>query len=117
MYKRSAHRIGIQPSGKQIEARAGETVLAAALRQGVILPYSCKNGTCASCKCRLREGEVHYPFTPPTALEPADLAEGNILACQAVAEDDISIDAREIEQVADIPGALLPARVDSIDEL
>ena len=117
MYKRSAHRIGIQPSGKQIEARAGETVLAAALRQGVILPYSCKNGTCASCKCRLREGEVHYPFNPPTALEPADLAEGNILACQAVAEDDISIDAREIEQVADIPVRLLPARVDSIDEL
>ena len=43
-------------SGKTFRVREGENVLAAALRQGVMLPYSCKNGTCGSCKGLLQEG-------------------------------------------------------------
>jgi len=104
-------------TGRTFQARPDETVLAAALRQGIMLPYSCRNGTCASCKCRLVSGSVQYPFNPPAALEEADLAEGAILACQAVATDDLEIQAPEIEQVADIPVRTLPARVEQIDEL
>lgn len=89
-------------------------MLAAALRQGIVLPYSCKNGTCASCKCRLLEGRIEYPFNPPTALEEADFSDGNALSCQAVPAGDLLIQAREIEQVADIPVRLLPARVESL---
>ncbi len=111
------NRIINRASGHEFRARPDETVLAAALRQGVMLPYSCRNGTCASCKCRLVEGEVHYPYNPPAALDVEDLAEGRILACQAVATGDLEIEAVEIEQVADIPVRLLPARVEAIDEL
>ena len=111
------NRIINRASGHEFRARPDETVLAAALRQGVMLPYSCRNGTCASCKCRLVTGEVRYPFNPPTALDTEDLADGRMLACQAVSDGDIEIEAIEIEQVADIPVRLLPARVESIDEL
>jgi CDP-4-dehydro-6-deoxyglucose reductase, E3 len=107
--------IQIATSGREFNARAGETILTAALRQGIVLPYSCKNGTCASCKCRLLEGKVGYPFNPPAALNQSDLAEGNILACQAVADGDVTIEAREITQVAEIPVRLLPARVECLD--
>ncbi|AKS41038.1 CDP-6-deoxy-delta-3,4-glucoseen reductase [Wenzhouxiangella marina] len=110
-----AHRITLAASGRQFQARAGETLLSAALRQGVVLPYSCKNGTCASCRCRLEEGTVSYPHNPPTALEFEDLGAGFGLTCQAVAESDLVIDVREIEQVADIPVRLLPARVESME--
>ncbi|MDT8439143.1 MAG: FAD-binding oxidoreductase [Wenzhouxiangellaceae bacterium] len=110
-------RITNLSTGHAFSARAGETVLAAALRQGIMLPYSCRNGTCASCKCRLVEGAVDYPFNPPTALEPGELADGAMLACQAVAAGEIAIEAQEIRQVADIPVRLVPARVETIDAL
>lgn len=111
------HAVTLSTSQRGFEARQGETVLAAALRQGVMLPYSCKNGTCASCKCRLVEGRVAYPFNPPLALTADDLADGQILACQAVPVDPLTLEAREIEQVADIPVRMMPSRVEAIDSL
>ena len=106
-----------QKSRHSFNAKPGETVLTAALRQGVMLPYSCKNGTCASCKCRLVEGRVQYPYNRPAALDHDDLKNGYMLACQAVAEGDVTIEATEIEQVADIAVRKLPARVEQIDAL
>ena len=108
--------ITITSSGRRFSARPGETVLNAALRHGVVLPYSCKNGTCASCKCRLVEGKVQYPYNPPSALAFEDLYGGWGLSCQAVPEGDLVIEARELEQVADIPVRKLPARVESMEK-
>lgn len=105
------YEVTIAGSGKTFRVRAGENVLAAALRQGVMLPYSCKNGTCGSCKGLLRLGEVHYPFHPPLALEEAAIAEGFALLCQAEPLTDLVVEAREIEAVRDILVRKLPARV------
>lgn len=107
--------ITIIASGRRFSARPGETVLNAALRHGVVLPYSCKNGSCASCKCRLVEGKVEYPYNPPSALAFDDLYGGWALSCQAVPEGDLVIEARELEQLAEIPVRKLPARVESLD--
>lgn len=92
-------------------------MLGAALRQGVILPYSCKNGTCASCKCALLDGEIRYPYNPPAALSTAEIRDGLGLACQAVPAGDLTIEAREIEQVAEIPVRKFPVRVEERDQL
>ena len=91
--------------------KAGESVLGAALRQGVMLPYSCKNGTCGSCKGRLDSGEVHYPFHPPLALNREEIADGFALLCQAEPVTDLEIRVREIEAVRDIQVRRMPARV------
>ena len=91
--------------------KQGESVLNAALRQGVMLPYSCKNGTCGSCKGRLESGEVHYPFHPPLALERKEIADGFALLCQAEPLTDLEIRVREIEAVRDIQVRRMPARV------
>jgi CDP-4-dehydro-6-deoxyglucose reductase len=111
-----ASQITVASSGRRFSARPGETVLSAALRHGVVLPYSCKNGTCASCKCRIVEGKVVYPYNPPSALEFNDLYAGFGLSCQAVPQGDLVIEARELEQVADIPVRKLPARVESLEK-
>lgn len=102
-------------SGRGFEARGDESILAAALRQGIVLPYSCKNGTCASCKCQLVEGEIRYPLNPPQALELEDVHSGHALSCQAVANSDLVLDARELTQVADIVVRKLPARVEHME--
>ncbi len=104
-------KVTISGSGTEFTVRQGESVLAAALRQGVMLPYSCKNGTCGSCKANVETGEVHYPFHPPLALERSDIAEGHVLLCQAEPVEDLQIRVREIEAVKDIPVRMLPARV------
>lgn len=113
---KTLHQIKIASSGHVFKARPGETVLAAALRQGIVLPYSCKNGTCASCKCQVIEGSLDYPYNPPQALDLEDLATGHGLTCQAVPKSDLVIEARELKQVADIPVRKLPARVENLHQ-
>jgi len=98
-------------SGAIFTVNEGESVLNAALRQGVMLPYSCKNGTCGSCKGQLESGEVHYPFHPPLALSREEIGEGKALLCQAEPTGDLVIRAREIEAVRDIHVRKMPARV------
>jgi len=98
-------------SGVTFTVNEGESVLSAALRQGVMLPYSCKNGTCGSCKGKLESGDVHYPFHPPLALSREEIGEGYALLCQAEPTEDLVIRAREIEAVRDINVRKMPARV------
>jgi len=98
-------------SGANFIVNQGESVLNAALRQGVMLPYSCKNGTCGSCKGTLESGEVHYPFHPPMALSREEMAQGGALLCQAEPLEDLIIRVREIEAVRDIQVRKMPARV------
>lgn len=105
------YEVTIANSGKTFTVNEGENILAAALRQGVMLPYSCKNGTCGSCKGTLVSGEVHYPFHPPQALEESDIEEGFALMCQAEPLGDLMVRVREIEAVRDIQVRMLPARV------
>lgn len=53
----------------------------AAAAQGIELPYSCKGGVCATCRCYLREGEVTMAVN--YGLEPWEVEAGFILACQS----------------------------------
>ena len=104
-------KVTLKDSTSSFEVRPGESVLNAALRQGVMLPYSCKNGTCGSCKGRLVSGEVEYPFHPPLALTPEEIDQGHALLCQAVPTGDLLVEAREIAAVRDIQVRMFPVRV------
>ncbi len=97
--------------GAVFTVNEGESILNAALRQSVMLPYSCKNGTCGSCKGILESGEVHYPFHPPLALSREEIGDGCALMCQAEPIEDLVIRIREIEAVRDIQVRKMPARV------
>jgi CDP-4-dehydro-6-deoxyglucose reductase len=43
------HDISVVPSGLRFQAGTDETLLSAAIRQGIGLPYGCKDGACGSC--------------------------------------------------------------------
>lgn len=98
-----SHLVTLQNSGKTFRVEAGETVLEAARREGLALPYSCLAGVCGSCKATLIQGECVYPRNPPSALNAAERLRHQVLLCQAVPASDLLIAAREVASVADIP--------------
>lgn len=110
-----SYRIRILPSGHEFSAEPDEPLLDAALRQGITLPYGCRNGTCAACVGKVVEGEVSYPDGQPPALSDAEAATGQALLCQARAGSDCEIEAREIDQARDIVVRTLPIRVAAIE--
>jgi CDP-4-dehydro-6-deoxyglucose reductase len=57
---RLPYQVTLKSSGKQFDASPDETILQAALRQGITLPYGCKNGACGSCKGQVAEGLVRH---------------------------------------------------------
>jgi CDP-4-dehydro-6-deoxyglucose reductase len=105
------HRITIAGRDHSFEAADGETVLEAARRAGLALPYSCLAGRCASCKATLVDGRVDYPGQPPLGLSEDERAHRQVLLCQAVAATDLVIAAREVASVADIPRRQVAAKV------
>ena len=95
-------RLHLEPSGRVLEVEPEESVLEAALRQGVPLPYGCRNGACRSCRARLLEGVVHYPDGPPKALQPSDPRDGFVLLCAAHLRAGARIEVEEIGADRDI---------------
>ena len=109
--------VTIQPSGQQFQVEDGEAVLAAALRQGLVLPYGCKNGACGTCKGRIVSGTVDYGVYQPKALPDEDKARGKALFCQAKPLSDLVIEARTIGAAKGIEVKMLPCRVQKLERL
>ena len=110
-----SRQITIRPSGHVFQAREGETVLEAALREGFMLPYGCRNGACGSCKGKVIEGTVDHGNSQDSVLPAAERARGNALFCQARAQSDLLIECREIGAVKDITVKTLPCRVQTLE--
>lgn len=88
-----SYQVTIEPTGEQIEVEEGQTILEAALRQGVWLPFACGHGTCATCKCQVLEGEVDLGAASSFALMDMERDEGKVLACCAIPQSDLVIEA------------------------
>ena len=58
------------------------TILEAALKQNLDVPYSCQGGVCSSCICRITEGSAE--MRQNSVLTDSEVAEGLVLSCQAV---------------------------------
>jgi phenol hydroxylase P5 protein len=100
------YEVTIEPTGETIEVEEGQTILAAALRQGVWLPFACGHGTCATCKCTLVDGFVEHGDASPFALMDMEREEGKFLACCATPESDLVIEA-DIDVDPDFLGYLV----------
>ncbi len=109
------HQITIRNTGHRFTANPDETVLQAALREGLILPYGCRDGACGSCKGKLIEGSIDYGKCSEKALPDAERAAGMALFCQARPLSDLVIEAREVRKAGDIHIRTLPCRVQKIE--
>lgn len=110
-----AFNVTLKQSGRQFQAEAEETLLAAALRQNVHLPYGCKNGACGSCKGQIVQGQVEQRPHAASALSNDERTRRLALLCCATAQCDLEIDVREIAGVDGVQVKKLPCRVNAIE--
>jgi CDP-4-dehydro-6-deoxyglucose reductase len=108
--------ITVQPSGRTFSAQSDETLLAAGLRQGIGMPYGCKDGACGSCKCKKISGEVTHGNHQEKALSAAEEANGFVLTCCATAHSDVVLESRQVTEEGAFPIKKMPVRVLSLEK-
>ncbi|WP_027016699.1 CDP-6-deoxy-delta-3,4-glucoseen reductase [Comamonas composti] len=107
----NSYDIAVQPSGRAFTAQAGETILAAAIRSGVGLPYGCKDGACGSCKCKKVSGEVTHAHHSDKALSADEEAAGFVLTCCATPHTPVVLESRQVTDASAYPIKKMPVRV------
>lgn len=114
-----SYQLTIEPLGATIDVEEGQTVLDAALRQGIYLPHACGHGLCGSCKVQVCDGEVDHGAANPFALMDFEREEGKTLACCCTLESDTTIEAdiddepdAEVIPVRDFAGTV--TRIDTL---
>jgi len=110
-------QITVQPSGHQFSCDDDETVLSAAMRAGVGLPYGCKNGACSSCKGKVVSGSITHRPHQRRALTEEEEAAGMSLFCCAVPQSDLVLQAREVAGSGDFPVKKMPSRVSTMEKM
>ncbi|MBL8309337.1 MAG: CDP-6-deoxy-delta-3,4-glucoseen reductase [Burkholderiales bacterium] len=110
-------QVTLQPGGHAFTCDADETILSAALRAGLLIPYGCKNGACGSCKGRVLDGTVEHGPHQSATLPPDEAAAGKALFCVAHPLGDVVVEARDVRAAGEHTVKTLPCRIESIDRV
>ncbi|RLK48211.1 CDP-4-dehydro-6-deoxyglucose reductase [Alkalispirillum mobile] len=112
-----SYKVLIERTGHEFTVEEGESILDAALHHGLILPYSCRGGSCGACMGKVISGEIDYPAGRPDGLSDTEEAVGQALFCQARPRSDLSIEVRELREAGDLTPRKMPTRVVRIEDL
>ena len=103
------------PSGKTFSADEGVSLLDAAELAGITLPYSCRNGRCSACKCKVI-GSTKIIFDE-LGLSADDKKDGWKLACARSATGDVALDIEDFGNLKLPVPKIFPAKIDAISIL
>ena len=109
-------QVSVLPSNRSFTVTADEPILTAGIRQGVAMPYGCKDGACGSCKCKMLEGKVVHNQHQAKALSAEEEARGYILTCCAKPQSDIVLESRQVTSADAFPIKRMPSRVISLEK-
>jgi CDP-4-dehydro-6-deoxyglucose reductase len=102
--------------GKAFSQSAGQTLLDAAAKSSIGLPYSCKTGRCSTCKCKVISGQS-VKTVDELGLTSEEKAQGFILSCVRSALTDMLIDVEDLGDQVIPEVKTLPTRISSLDKL
>jgi len=109
-------QITLKPAERSFTVEHDEAILPAAIRQGIGLPYGCRDGACGSCKSKLIEGRVLHGAHQQKALSVAEEEAGFILTCCATPQTDCVVEARSVPGAGEYPVLKMPSRVMAISK-
>ena len=99
----TTYRVTIASTGEEFQVAEGETILGAALRQRVAIPYGCRMGRCSSCKHRVVDGDVDLGDASNAALLEHEREEGLALLCCARPLSDVVLELDGVEGLVSDP--------------
>ncbi len=111
------YEIQLYPSGRKFLAESEETILQAALRAGVAVPYKCTNGTCGVCLSKIKVGEIGKKLPYDYTISEADKIQGKFLLCRNYPGSDMEVEVSEIMHPSDIAKQLIETRVHKIERI
>lgn len=104
--------ITIIPDGRVLNIDAGETLLHALRRHGEPISYSCEDGRCGLCRCRLRYPDLISSINP---LENEPGGQPNVLACQIAPTSDCLLELPDRNEVLVLPPQRVRADVVAVE--
>ena len=109
------HHVSLS-SGVSFEVSEGLSFLEAAAKSGIHLPYSCKNGRCSTCKCKIISGETKALYSE-LGLTKSEIDDGWILSCVRTATTDVVLDAKELGKGVLPPVKTQACRISSLEKM
>ena len=109
-------QITVLPGQRRFSCDDDEPILDAALRQGVALPYGCRDGACGVCRGKIVSGRIERGDERAAVLSPAERDDGYALLCCATARSDVVVESRSAAEPG-IPARTLPARIEKLERL
>jgi len=109
--------IKVPASGHEFNIEENETILEAALRQSISLPYGCRSGACGKCSAKIISGEIDYDTKALRGMAKKEFEAGKTILCQACVKSDVEVEVREISDSKDIEIKTLPCRVEKLKKL
>lgn len=100
-------------SGEKIEVAQNETILDAALRNDLVLQYSCRNGQCGVCKTQVTSGDT-YILNEELSLTAEEKSTGLVLSCCRGIAGDVDINAENLTELKGIKKITGPCKIDSL---
>ena len=110
------YTVTLKPSGHRFEVPEDKSILQAGLDAGYMMPYSCRQGVCRTCRGTLREGRVDYGEVHPSYLPDTDKAKGYALLCQARPLSDVVVEVHELEGLAGVKPRIIPCRIEKLEK-
>ena len=110
-------KVTVLPSRHEFTVENGQSVLDAALAAGIVLPYSCRNGACSTCKGKVVEGAYEGGPNSAQIISEEEREQGYTLFCQARPLTDLTIEAHEVRMASDIQIRKMPSRVMGMEKL
>ncbi|AFZ35009.1 ferredoxin (2Fe-2S) [Stanieria cyanosphaera PCC 7437] len=83
-----------------VEVPEDEYILQTAEKQGVELPFSCRNGACTSCAVRISSGEIEQPEA--MGLSPKLKKQGYALLCVSYPRSDLVVETQDEDEVYEL---------------
>jgi CDP-4-dehydro-6-deoxyglucose reductase/ferredoxin-NAD(P)+ reductase (naphthalene dioxygenase ferredoxin-specific) len=111
-----AFQVRIRQWRDPVAVEPGQTILEAALAQGVAYPHGCRSGNCGACKSRQHDGEIELAPYSAYALTDAERRSGLILACRAMPWSDAEIAWLDAEELVVHPQRQLKCRVSALEQ-
>ncbi len=109
--------VSVAQAEAPVVVEMGQTILEAAIAQGIPYPHGCRSGNCGACKSRLISGEVEMSPYSEFALTEDERDQGLILACRSVPWEDVEVAWLGEDETVHHPVRRMTCRVVALDDM